>query len=355
MTIITPIPHSKPCLGKDEISAVTDMIKKRMLSSGEEVQKFESEFKKYIGVKYSSAVNSGTAALHLSLLALNIKAGDEVIIPTFVCTALLNAVNYTGAMPVITDVSPDDGNITLQDVKKKLTKKTKAVIVPHMFGSPADVKGIASLGVPVIEDCAQAIGAELNNRKAGTMGQISIFSFYATKMMTTAEGGMVLSNDRRLIEKINDLRSYDHRDYYKVRFNYKMTDIAAAIGRCQLLKIESFIKSRRAIADYYRKKIESGKLIHPAEKAGTRHVFFRYVIKLNNMTAIKAVARFKKSGVNAELPLYLPLHRYLRLDRKNYSGAENLYREALSIPIYPDLKKIEMNKVASSAKEIIIG
>lgn len=355
MTIKTPIPHSKPCLGKDDISAATDMIKKRMLSSGEEVQKFESEFAKYIDIKYSSAVNSGTAALHLALLALNIKAGDEVIIPTFVCTALLNAVNYTGATPVIADVSPDDGNITLQDVKKKLTKKTKAVIVPHMFGSPADVKGIASLGVPVIEDCAQSIGAEQSNRKTGTMGQISIFSFYATKMMTTAEGGMVLSNDRKIIDKVNDLRSYDHRADYKVRFNYKMTDIAAAIGRCQLLKIESFIKSRRAIADYYRQKIESDKLIHLAEKAGTRHVFFRYVVRLNNMTAVKAVARFKSLGVNAELPLYLPIHRYLRLDRKNYSGAEKLYREAISLPIYPDLKKIEMKKVASSAKEIIIG
>ncbi|MBI5374049.1 MAG: DegT/DnrJ/EryC1/StrS aminotransferase family protein [Candidatus Schekmanbacteria bacterium] len=355
MTIKNPIPHSKPCLGKDEISAAIRVIKSGMLSSGEEVQKFESEFKKYISVKYASAVNSGTSALHLALLALNIKAGDEVIIPTFVCTALLNAVNYTGATPVIADVSPDDGNIMLQDVKKKLTRRTKAIIVPHMFGSPADIKGIASLGVPVIEDCAQAIGAEQSNRKAGGIGQISIFSFYATKMMTTAEGGMVLSNDRKLIDKVNDLRSYDHRDDYKVRFNYKMTDIAAAIGRCQLLKIESFIKSRRAIADYYRQKIKSDNLFHPAEKSGTRHVFFRYVIRLNKMTAINTVARFKRLGVNTELPLYLPLHRYLGLDNKNYLGAEKLYREALSIPIYPALKKIEMNKVASSAKEIIIG
>ena len=215
---------------------------------GKKVLEFEAKVSRYLGVKAGVAVNSGTSALHLALLALNIGPGDEVMVPSFVCSALLNAVSYTGASARIVDVKADDFNISPVEVKKKLNKKVKAIIVPHMFGYPADLKELLSFGVPVIEDCAQSIGADYRGRKAGSFGVLSICSFYATKVMTTGEGGMVLSNQTKILDRIRDLRQYDHALNFQTRYNYKMTDFQAALGLSQLQRLPEFIKRRKQIA-----------------------------------------------------------------------------------------------------------
>ncbi|MBM4272745.1 MAG: DegT/DnrJ/EryC1/StrS aminotransferase family protein, partial [Deltaproteobacteria bacterium] len=243
------IPHSRPTLDQDDYASVLHILKSGHLAQGKQVEQFEKDLSSLIGVRGGVAVSSGTAALHLALLSLNTGSGDEIIIPDFVCTAPLNAIRYTGAVPVIADIDPLTYNIDVGDLKKRLTKKTKAIIIPHMFGLPADMEEILSLGIPVIEDCAQSLGSRYRDSCTGRLGTLSIFSFYATKMIATGEGGMVLSDDESLLEKIRDLRDYDEKELYTVRYNYKMTDFQAAFGISQLKKLFSFIKRRKEIAD----------------------------------------------------------------------------------------------------------
>src|SRR3989338_7244123 len=272
------IPHSKPTLTKEDLSAVSRVINSGYISQGEAVKSFESELAEYIGVKGGAAVSSGTSAIHLSLIALGVKEEDDVAMPTYVCPALLNAINYIGANPLLIDINPDTYNISTADLKKKLTKKTRAVIVPHIFGLPADIKDILNFGIPVIEDCAQSVGAVYNGKKVGSFGHCAIFSFYATKVMTTGEGGMVVSNSDKILEKIRDLREYDHKPNYIVRYNYKMTDLQAALGISQLKRLDSFISKRRTIAGSYNKRFSELGIAIPSNPE-KEHIYFRYMIR----------------------------------------------------------------------------
>ena len=214
------IPHSRPTLDQSDFDGVLQVIKSGHLVQGEQTAGFEKDLSSLIGVKGGVAVSSGTAALHLSLISLGVGKGDEVILPGFVCTAPLNAIHYVGASPVIAEIDRLTFNIDVNDLKRRITKKTKAIIVPHMFGLPADVEDIASLGIPVIEDCAHSLGSRYGDHYTGGIGALSIFSFYATKVIATGEGGMVLSNNEGLLEGIKDLRDYDNRESYAVRYNY---------------------------------------------------------------------------------------------------------------------------------------
>ena len=174
------IPHSRPTLGAGEIRAATAVIESGHIAEGEAAKDFENEFARRLGVGYAVATSSGTAALHLSLLAMGIGVGDEVIMPGYVCTALLNAVSYVGASPVLADINPQTYNIDPDDVKNRLTERTRAIVVPHLFGLPADMESLLALNVPIIEDCAQAVGGFYNGSPLGTLGDVGIFSFYAS-------------------------------------------------------------------------------------------------------------------------------------------------------------------------------
>ena len=250
------IQHSKPYLDETDINSVINVMQSGYIAEGDLVKKFEKQVSRYIGVNDGIATNSGTSALHLALIALKIQKGDEVIVPSYVCTALLNAIKYVQASPVITDVNVDEGNICVQDIKNKITQKTKAIILPHMFGLAADIHEIQELGIPIIEDCAQSIGAEYHDKKVGSFGELSIFSFYATKMICTGEGGMILSNSKELLERIRDLHNYDFKPDYKVRYNYKLTDLQAALGISQMNHLPHFIKKRQQIAGIYNKEFK---------------------------------------------------------------------------------------------------
>ncbi|MFA4932791.1 MAG: DegT/DnrJ/EryC1/StrS aminotransferase family protein, partial [Caldisericia bacterium] len=188
------IPHSKPTLDQRDYNAVLRVLQSGQISQGEYVKRFEANLSEFVGVKGGVATNSGTSALHLALLALEVGKGDEIILPSYVCTALLNAINYVGATPVLVDIEPDSFNLDAKRVKESLTEKTKAIIVPHLFGLPADMEELQSFGIPLIEDCAQALGATYKGKQAGSFGALSIFSFYATKVIASGEGGMVLSD-----------------------------------------------------------------------------------------------------------------------------------------------------------------
>ena len=344
------IPHSQPLLGEAEIKKASAVIASGRISQGRVVSEFETLFADCIGVRHAVAVSSGTAALHLTLAAMGINVGDQVIVPSYVCCALLNAVAYVGAQAVLADIDPESFNIDVTDVKKRITDRTRVIIVPHMFGRAADLKALLDLEVPIIEDCAQATGAMVGGKVLGTFGQAAIFSFYATKVMTTGEGGMVVTASDRLYRQLLDLREYDHKDAYRVRFNYKMTDLQAAVGICQLERLADFIHRRRELAARYRQAL-SGLPIQLPE-AGGGHIFFRYVID-TGQEVTPLIEALRRRGITGARPVYKPLHHYL--NQPGYPGAERAWQAALSIPLYPALSDHAADVVCSALIDCFEG
>ena len=344
------ISHSRPTLDDSDRKAVLSVLESGHLVQGKQVARFERDLAAFVGTKRGVAVSSGTAALHLSLLALEIGPGDEVIFPTFVCGALLQAVSYVGATAVLADIDSRTFNLDVDDLKKRVTKKTKAVIVPHMFGLPADMEGILSLGIPVIEDCAQAIGAKYNGARAGSLGKVSAFSFYATKMLATGEGGMVLSADEDLLERVRDLRDYDERENHLIRFNYKMTDMQAALGVSQLRKLPLFIWRRREIAECFNRCLEGGGATPPVSPPGREHVYYRYVVLLDGDVE-SFIEDMRKRRIDCRRPVFKPLHRYLNLS--GYPVAEDVWRRSVSVPLYPSMMNGERRLITDQLQSLL--
>lgn len=343
------IPHSKVVLEEEDLAGVIGVLRSGQLAQGRVVSSLEEKSASLIGVNHAVAVSSGSAALHLSLLSLGVGEGSQVIMPSYVCTALLNAVHYVGATPVLADIDPNTYNITSENVEKVITDKTKAIIVPHMFGLPADIDAILSLGIPGIEDCAQSIGATVNGRKAGSFGLVSILSFYATKMLGAGEGGMVLSNDRGLIESIRDLRAYDERETYTVRYNYKLTDIQAAVVVSQLNKLSAFIEKRKEIAALYNHGLKRVGVRLPVVPEEREHIYYRYVILLENSPEF--MKEMRKRGIECRRPVFKPLHRYLSLP--GYPITDEVWEKAVSIPIYPSLTAEEAHRIVDAIMAIL--
>ncbi len=343
------IPHSKVVLEDSDLDSVIRVLRSGQLAQGKVVSSFEKKMAALVGVDNAVAVSSGTAALHLSLLALGVGKGDQVVLPSYVCTAVLNAVNYVMATPVLVDVDPDTYNIRVENIKDVISDRTKAIIVPHMFGLPADVDSIVPLGVPVIEDCAHCVGARLKDGYTGSFGLVSVFSFYATKMLGAGEGGMVLSTVPDLAEKIRDMRAYDERQTYSLRYNYKLTDIHASLAASQLKKLHRFIKKRQKIASIYNAGLEGMVSRIPTAEDGKEHVYYRYVIPVDD--PMRFVEKMKKKGIECRKPVFKPLHRYLRL--AGYPMTDYVWEKAVSIPIYPSLTEAEAKKVVDAIKGIL--
>ncbi len=343
------IKHNKPFLDDHDKSAVLKVMGSGYLSMGKEAGNFESSLVRYLGGSGQGVcVSSGTSALFLALHALKIKPGDRVIVPTYACSALLNAVNMIKAVPVPVDIEREDFNISYRAAKSAVSKKTKAIILVHMYGVPADIKRFSFLGIPVIEDCAQAIGAEYKNKKVGTFGDIAVFSFYATKLLTTGYGGMVYSRNNKYSDAVRDYVDFDlRRDYYP-RFNFQMSDFQAALGSSQLDKLDYFLKRREVIAGKYFSAFSGSGLEFQRMNCPGKRAYYRFVTRLKRPD--KMIAFLKRSGVQAIVPLesWELLHRYLGLQAKNFPAAEEISRSSLSLPVYPALKNNEQEAVITA-------
>ncbi len=343
------IPHSKVVLDEEDLAVVAKVLRSGHLAQGKHVLSLEEKAASFIEVNHAAAVSSGTAALHLSLLALAAGEGSEVIIPSYVCTALLNAVRYVRVTPVLVDIDPATYNITTEGIKKAISDKTRAIIVPHMFGLPADIDAIISLGIPVIEDCAHSFGAKFRGGYTGSFGILSVVSFYATKMLGAGEGGMVMSNERDLIETVRDLRDYDEKMTYTVRYNYKMADIQAALCESLLNKLPSFIERRREIARIYDNGLNQVGAKIPEVPGGGEHVYYRYVVAFDKPETF--MEKMGGEGIECRRPVFKPIHQYLGLS--GYPATDAAWEKTVSIPIYPALKEEEAHLIVNSIKEVL--
>jgi perosamine synthetase len=346
----TMIEHSMPTIGREEERAVIKVLRSKFLAEGQEVHKFEQELCAYIGAFGAVATSTGTLALNLALVGLGITKNDEIIVPSYVCRSVLNAILSIGARPVLSDVSSQDYNISFDDAKTRITKKTKAIIVPHMFGCPAQIDKFKDLGILVIEDCAHAIGAEYKGRKVGSWGDLSIFSFEGTKYITTGEGGMILSNSRRLLNILRKLKEPDSLDYL-TKYTYRMTSLQAAVGRVQLRNLEGFITKRKNIAKKYDQAFALEKMKLPAVPEDARHVFQRYMVQIGgDIQKYMRLCEREKVKVKQPVKPY-PLHRYLGLSAANFPNTEYIMKSAVSLPIYPSLTGKQVKYIIAIVKK----
>ena len=339
------IPHSMPTLGPAERRAAARVLASGQLAMGPEVSAFEREAARWLGRSRAAATSSGTTALQLSLAALGAGPGREVVLPSYVCSAVLNAVGANGARPVLCDVDREGWHLTPELVKRVLTRRTAAVVVPHLFGRPAPVREIARLGVPVVEDCALTLGAGV-----GRTGTLTVLSFYATKLLTSGgQGGMVLGDDRRLVESVRDLLLHDNRERYRLRFNAQMTDLQAAVGRVQLSRLQGFLKARKRLADRYTKALRGVPgIVLPFDAESPKRTWFRYTVEVAD--ARRTARALARKGIEAKPPVFRPLHRYLGLDPKRFPAAEEIDRRVLSIPLYPSLSEEAQRRVIAGLR-----
>lgn len=354
------IPLNRPTITKKDI----DFLKK---SGGfsfpeETVKKFEQNFAEYIGRKYALAVNSGTSALHLALLAIGVKENDEVILPSYTCVALLNAINYVKAKPKLIDcnfnIKTGDFNVSFLDIKKEITKKTKAIIVPHMFGNPAEIDKICTLGISVIEDATQSLGGEYLGKKLGSYGAVSIFSLHHSKMMTTGSGGMLFADSKELIDKAKFLSDYEFSvvkqrlsqpDDYNVQYNYKMAGLNVALGISQLSQLNGFVQKRKKIAKLYESHLKNIAEIPAVSK---ENVFWRFPVKTKKDPK-EVIEKALKHGIELGRGVYPPLHQYLNMQDSLFENTKKAIDSLVVLPIYPSLTAKEADYLIKIVKKVI--
>ncbi len=368
------IPFSKPCFSDEDISEVLNgieaVLRSGWLTSGVNVRKLEEQFAKFIGVKQAVAVNSCTAALHIILLALGIKDGDEVIVPTNTFVATANAVLYVGGKPVFADSEPDTFNISPEDVQNKISKKTKAIIIVHLGGNPCEMRELRELAedynVALIEDCAHAHGAKYRDVNCGTFGVAGAFSFYPTKVITTAEGGMVTTNCENMAEKVKIIRNHGRAGFgpYEITemgYNYRMSEVHAVIGLNQLKHINEFVKHRNRIARIYKEELSKIGWIKPQlVKDGNLCSYYAYIVKLTEDAPLSRdmlVQELNKRGVMTSV-LYHPIHLqpfYIKISKNrpcHLPIAEELGRKSFALPIYNGMSVEEATYVIDTLKNI---
>jgi perosamine synthetase len=347
--------HNKPTVGKNELAALKKTIDSSWIIAGPEVKEFENKMAKMHKRKFAVALNSGTSSIHLSLLALSIGKGDKVIVPSYTVGDLLNAILYTGAEPVVVDVEKNSFNMDPKKVAEKLSKKTKAIIVPHMLGIPAKIDEIMKFGIPIINDCAQSLGCIYNNKPLGSFGDFAIFSFYATKLITTAQGGMILTDNKKHYDFIKDIIDYNGRDNYKKRFNYPLTDMAAAMGNAQLNKLNDLLKRRKEIGEKYQEVLKRKNTDYWPKSSDTSANYYRFVLQFGTKKERENAKKyFEKKGISTIIPInnYELLHNYLGLSKNNFPNSEEMADTTLSLPIYPSLTDSETEMITDAISSL---
>ncbi|MEA3229817.1 MAG: DegT/DnrJ/EryC1/StrS family aminotransferase, partial [archaeon] len=346
------IPIAKPCLGPEEKKAVDAILDSSMIAQGQKVVEFEEKFADYIGARYAVAVNSGTSALHCALFACGIKPGDEVITTPFSFTATANSILFCGARPVFCDIEPGSFNIDAEKIEEMITSKTKAVVVVHLFGQPCKMDKIKKIcdrhNLKLIEDACQAHGAEYKGHKAGSLGECGVFSFYPTKNMTASEGGMVVTDNVDIADRCRIMRDHgqDERDnQVMLGYNYRMTDICAAIGVEQLKKLDKFVERRIENARLLTEGLKDVKgILVPCVDPDMKHAFNQYTIRVTKKFGLSRAALVKKlrdAGICAFAYYPKPIYRqkyYGGLGYKDYlENCEIACDEVLSLPVHPDV------------------
>ncbi len=361
------IPIAKPLLGAEEFEAVKRVMESGILAHGPEVEAFEKEFAEYIGVKHAVAVANGTAALDIALKAIGVGPGDEVITTPFTFIATSNAVLFQGAKPVFADIDPETYNLDPDNVLEKITSKTKAIIVVHLYGHPAEMKAFKEIAedhsLYLVEDSAQAHGAEYNGVKAGSMGDVGAFSFYPTKNMTTGEGGMITTNNDEIARKARLLRNHGQSEKYLhviLGYNLRMTSIAAAIGRVQLKKLDEFNEKRRRNAVELTREIKTIKgLKPPVEKSYAKHVYHQYVVWVGEeypLTRDELRKHLLEKGIGTAVhyprPIFQqPLYKKLGYPQNICPNSIEASKHVLSIPVHPALSSEDIKYILEALRE----
>ncbi|GAB6100857.1 DegT/DnrJ/EryC1/StrS family aminotransferase [Thermococcus atlanticus] len=362
------IPIAKPLIEEEEINAVVEVLKSGMLAHGKEVEAFEKEFAQYLGAKHGIAVANGTAALDVALKALKIKAGDEVITTPFTFIASANSILFQGAKPVFADIDPETFNLDPNEVLERINDKTRAIIVVHLYGQPADMRAFMEIAedhnLYLIEDCAQAHGAEFEGQKVGTFGHIAAFSFYPTKNMTTGEGGIVVTNDEELAKRASLIRNHGQAEKYlheELGYNLRMTNIAAAIGRVQLRKLDGWnaerIENARLLTEGIG-KIEG--LTPPHVDSRVKHVFHQYVIKVEDEFPLgrdELAQKLREKGVGTGIHYPMPVHHQPLYQKLGYPedicpNAIEASRKVLSLPVHPAVSKEDIDYILETLNKI---
>ena len=351
------IPAAQPLIGKEEREAVDAVLRSGMVAQGPQVAAFEEEFGNFVDGHECIAVNSGTSALHLSLIAMGIGPGDEVIVPSFTFAATGNSVAILGATPVFVDIEPAHFTMDPEAVKNAITSRTKAIVPVHLYGHPAamrELNDIASeTGLRILEDAAQAHAAALDGRPVGAWGDAAAFSFYPTKNMTSGEGGMIVTRDPELARTARLLRNQGMEQRYRnevVGLNNRMTDIHAAIGRVQLGHLSEWTDQRRQNAKFLDSHLDG--VVTPPVAPGASHVYHQYTIRVPN-DRDRFAEELKNRGVGSGVYYPVPVHRLpafnLNLDLPN---TEIAAAEALSLPIHPGLSESDLEEVATTVNEV---
>ena len=366
------IPLFKIYWDKEDVQAVRNAIKKGMFwAIGPNIEEFEKGISEYIGAKYSAVFNSGTSALHAALLAHGIGNGDEVIVPSFTFIATANAPLFVGAKPVFADIEDKTYGLDPEDVKEKITKKTKAIVPVHYGGCPClinELRGIAKDNdLILIEDAAEAFGATVNGKKVGTFGDAAVFSFCSNKVITTGEGGAIVTNSKEVCEKSKLIRSHGrleredyftsskYMDYVDLGYNFRMSNITAALGVAQLKKVDKIIKMRRKNAEYLTKKLSAvNEVIPPQSPRGYFHVYQMYTIRLKKGSRDGLSKHLTRRGITTKV-FFHPAH-LTRFYRKKLGYkirlpvTEEVSKQVLTLPMYPSLTRGEMDYIARAVE-----
>jgi perosamine synthetase len=369
------IPVNKPLITKEDISYLNKSISKGWISSeGPEVKKFEKDFSNFIGHKYSVAVSSGTAALEIAIKSLKLKKGDEVIIPNFTIISNAIAVLKENLNIKLIDCNIKDWNMNISEVKKKITKKTKAIIATHIYNFPLRVDILKKIcnknKIILIEDAAEAIGQKLNNKLCGSFGDISIFSFYANKQITTGEGGMITTNNKKLFEKSKSLRNLcfgkkDRFNHEDIGWNYRMTNLQASLGVSQLKRIKSIVHKRHLVGKEYFQRLKYNKNIYIPETSRNYAKNIYWVIafvitnKNLNIDAKKMMKKLITYGIQTR-PFFWPMHKQKIFKEKykintsgNYKNSEYISKYGLYLPSSLDIKSNQIKFICDKVNSIL--
>lgn len=360
------IPIARPLVGEEEIEAVASVMRSGMLAQGPVVTEFESRFADYCSVSHAIGINSGTAALHAALLAAGVGPGDSVIVPAFTFFATASSVSMCGATPLFADVDPETFNIDPESVGDLIRPDTRAVIGVHLFGQPFDVTAVHDIcddrDLVLIEDAAQAHGAEYHGERVGGLADLACFSFYPTKNMTTGEGGMVTTDDDALAEKVRLLINHGQSRKYlhsAVGYNYRMTNIAAAIGLVQLGRVEGFNERRIHNARYLDRHLAGTGLATPCAAPGVRHVYHQYVVKIPAgypLARDAFMSALHDRGIGTAVHYPIPVNKQPVYQGCNGNTpcpvSDDLAASVVSLPVHPSVTDEELAYICDAVREL---